>query len=78
MLRWSAPLITLKNTYEGENISLCCLLCYKGKKGGKGMNKVKRGLDNQAIGLVPLLLFMFLDNRRYLLFRLYFFVSDPE
>ena len=26
------------------------------------MNKVKRGLDNQAIGLVPLLLFMFLDN----------------
>ena len=26
------------------------------------MNEVKRGLDNQAIGLVPLLLFMFLDN----------------
>lgn len=26
------------------------------------MNKVKRSLDNQAIGLVPLLLFMFLDN----------------
>lgn len=26
------------------------------------MNKVKRGLDNQAIGLLPLLLFMFLDN----------------
>ena len=26
------------------------------------MNKVKRGLDNQAIGLVPLLLFMFLDT----------------
>ena len=26
------------------------------------MNKVKRNLDNQAIGLVPLLLFMFLDN----------------
>lgn len=26
------------------------------------MNKVKKGLDNQAIGLVPLLLFMFLDN----------------
>lgn len=57
------------------------------------MNKVKRNLDNQAIGLVPLLLFMFLDNyfsyllsfifvilhnRRYLLFRLYFFVSDTE
>ena len=43
------------------------------------MNKVKRSLDNQAIGLVPLLLFMFLDhNRRYLLFRLYFLVSDPE
>lgn len=45
------------------------------------MNKVKRNLDNQAIGLVPLLLFMFwiiififviLHNRRYLLFRLYF------
>ena len=58
----SAPLITLKNTYDGENISLYSLLCYKGKKGGKGMNKVKRSLDNQAIGLVPLLLFMFLDN----------------
>lgn len=51
------------------------------------MNKVKRSLDNQAIGLVPLLLFMFwiiififviLHNRRYLLFRLYFLVSDPE
>ena len=26
------------------------------------MNKVKKGLDNQAIGLLPLLLFMFLDN----------------
>lgn len=61
-LHWSVPLITLKNTYDGENISLYNLLCYKGKKGEKGMNKVKRGLDNQAIGLVPLLLFMFLDN----------------
>lgn len=26
------------------------------------MNKVKKGLDNQAIGLLPLLLFMFLNN----------------
>lgn len=26
------------------------------------MNKVKKGLDNQAVGLMPLLLFMFLDN----------------
>lgn len=26
------------------------------------MNKVKKGLDNQAIGLAPLLVFMFLDN----------------
>lgn len=26
------------------------------------MNKVKKGLDNQAVGLIPLLLFMFLDN----------------
>lgn len=26
------------------------------------MNRVKRSLDNQAIGLLPLLLFMFLDN----------------
>lgn len=26
------------------------------------MNKVKKGLDNQAIGLLPLLLFMLLDN----------------
>lgn len=26
------------------------------------MNKIKKGLDNQAIGLLPLLLFMFLDN----------------
>ena len=33
-----------------------------GLKGGKGMNRVKKGLDNQAIGLLPLLLFMFLDN----------------
>lgn len=31
-------------------------------KGGRGMNKVKKGLDNQAFGLLPLLLFMFLDN----------------
>ncbi len=38
-----------------------CAVCYV-IKGKKGMNKVKRGLDNQAIGLVPLLLFMFLDN----------------
>jgi len=28
----------------------------------QGMNKVKKKLDNQAVGLVPLLLFMFLDN----------------
>lgn len=26
------------------------------------MNRIKKGLDNQAIGLLPLLLFMFLDN----------------
>ena len=26
------------------------------------MNKVNKGLDNQAVGLLPLLLFMFLDN----------------
>lgn len=26
------------------------------------MNRVKKGMDNQAIGLLPLLLFMFLDN----------------
>ena len=26
------------------------------------MNQVRQGLDNQAIGLLPLLLFMFLDN----------------
>lgn len=26
------------------------------------MNKVKRNLDNQVIGLLPLILFMFLDN----------------
>lgn len=32
----------------------------KGK--GKGMEYVKKGLDNQAVGLTPLLLFMFLDN----------------
>ena len=31
------------------------------------MNRVKKGLDNQAIGLLPLLLFMFLDNYFYLL-----------
>ncbi len=28
------------------------------------MNRVKKGLDNQAIGLLPLLLFMFLDRSR--------------
>ena len=52
------------------------------------MNRVKKGLDNQAIGLLPLLLFMFLDNYfSYLLsfiigvtflFCLYFFVSGVE
>ena len=46
------------------------------------MNRVKKGLDNQAIGLLPLLLFMFLDNYfSYLLsfmFCLYFFVSSVE
>lgn len=86
-LRWSVPLITLKNTYDGENISLYNLLCYKGKK-GKGYEQSEEEPDNQAIGLVPLLLFMFLDNYfSYLLsfiigvtflFRLYFFVSDTE
>lgn len=29
---------------------------------GRGMNFVKRGVDNQAIGLLPLLAFMILDN----------------
>lgn len=29
---------------------------------GRGMNFVKKGLDNQAIGLLPLLVFMLLDN----------------
>lgn len=33
----------------------------KRTKGG-GMYKVKKGLDNQALGLLPLLLFMLLDN----------------
>jgi len=28
----------------------------------QGMNKVKKRLDNQAVGLIPLLLFMFLNN----------------
>ena len=43
------------------------------------MNRVKKGLDNQAIGLLPLLLFMFLDNYfSYFLFCLYFFVSGVE
>ena len=47
------------------------------------MNRVKKGLDNQAIGLLPLLLFMFLDNYfsynwGYFLFCLYFFVSGVE
>ena len=37
------------------------------------MNKVKRNLDNQAIGLVPLLLFMFLDN--YFSYLLSFIIS---
>ena len=39
-----------------------CYIFKSAKKGGKGMNKVKKGLDNQAVGLLPLLLFMFLDN----------------
>lgn len=38
------------------------LLYDKGKKGEKGMDGIKKGLDNQAIGLLPLLIFMFLDN----------------
>ena len=39
------------------------------------MNKVKRSLDNQAIGLVPLLLFMFLDNYfSYVIFLIVFFL----
>lgn len=52
------------------------------------MNRVKKGLDNQAIGLLPLLLFMFLDNYfSYLLsfiigvtfcFVCIFFVSGVE
>ena len=38
------------------------------------MNRVKKGLDNQAIGLLPLLLFMFLDNYfSYLLSFIYLF-----
>lgn len=32
-----------------------------GRKGDE-MSRVKKGLDNQAIGLLPLMLFMFLDN----------------
>ena len=39
------------------------------------MNKVKRNLDNQAIGLVPLLLFMFLDN--YFSYLLSFIIGVP-
>lgn len=52
------------------------------------MNKVKKGLDNQAIGLLPLLLFMFLDNYfsyllsfiigSYLLLCMYFSLSGFE
>ena len=37
------------------------------------MNKVKKGLDNQAVGLLPLLLFMFLDN--YFSFSYFFMFS---
>ena len=37
------------------------------------MNKVKRSLDNQAVGLVPLLLFMFLDN--YISYLLSFIIG---
>lgn len=38
--------------------------CYikKCEERGKDMSKVKKGLDNQAIGILPLLLFMLLDN----------------
>lgn len=43
------------------------------RKGGKDMNKVKKGLDNQAIGLLPLMLFMFLDN--YISYLLSFVVG---
>lgn len=50
--------------YEpGRNLCVYFLLfniMMKGK--GKGMEYVKKGLDNQAVGLLPLLLFIFLDN----------------
>lgn len=47
---------------KAENISLYSLLCYKGKKGGKGNEQSEEEPGYQAIGLVPLLLFKFLDN----------------
>ena len=37
------------------------------------MNKVKKNLDNQVIGLLPLVLFMFLDN--YFSYLLSFFIA---
>ena len=42
------------------------------------MNRVKKGLDNQAIGLLPFFLFIIFYNWGYFLFCLYFFVSGVE
>ena len=39
------------------------------------MNKVKRNLDNQVIGLLPLILFMFLDNYFSYLFSFFIAIS---
>lgn len=45
-----------------ELLTIFVVINIKVDKRGEGMNRVKKGLDNQAIGLLPLLLFMFLDN----------------
>ena len=42
-------------------------------KSVNAMNKVKRNLDNQVIGLLPLILFMFLDN--YFSYLFSFFIA---
>ena len=45
-----------------ELLTIFVVINIKVDQRGEGMNRVKKGLDNQAIGLLPLLLFMFLDN----------------
>ena len=45
-----------------ELLTIFVVINIKVDERGEGMNRVKKGLDTQAIGFLPLLLCMFLDN----------------